>query len=232
MYTLKSCLYVLLVLLMGAASSYCQTLFQMAPSYAAGVQPWGEAAADFNGDGTLDVITADYGSNSIVVFLGNGDGTLQSAIATNVGGRTQNLATADFNGDGHIDAAVGYVDGTFAVLFGHGDGTFAAPVSHSTPGTAYTFATGDLNGDGVPDLAVADFLEIAVFLNHGDGTFSNPVLYPAGTQPAWVTLADLNSDGIPDLAVGDYQSGVSVLLGNGNGTFQTAGTYSFGGGSS
>ena len=75
MYTLKSSFFVLLVLLICVASVYSQTLFQMAPSYAAGIQPLGEAAADFNGDGMLDLIATDYGSNSVRVFLGNGDGT-------------------------------------------------------------------------------------------------------------------------------------------------------------
>jgi uncharacterized repeat protein (TIGR01451 family) len=89
---------------------------------------------------------------------------------------------------------------------------------------------GDFNGDGKPDLAVANFGSdnVSILLGNGDGTFQAAVNFDAGLSPNSIAVGDFNGDGKPDLAVfqvGDTGTGaaglVSILLGNGNGTFQT-----------
>jgi hypothetical protein len=91
---------------------------------------------DFNGDGKLDIVTANY--YDVSVLLGNGDGTFQPARNfDNVPGEyPASVAVGDFNGDGKLDLGVGSSDGAsyggngFAnVLLGNGDGTFAAPLT-------------------------------------------------------------------------------------------------------
>src|SRR5215510_8638865 len=91
-------------------------------------------------------------------------------------------------------------------------------------------AVGDFNGDGVQDLVVAnsgdfDSGNISVLLGNGDGTFQAAVNFGAGNNPSSIAVGDFNGDGIQDLTVahGFFGSNsVSVLLGNGDGTFQEA----------
>src|SRR5437762_1762 len=83
------------------------------------------AAGDFNGDGKIDLVVANAGTNNISVLLGNGDGTFQAARTFPVGNRLEFVAVGDFNGDGKLDVAVAsYNTNTVGVLLGNGDGTF------------------------------------------------------------------------------------------------------------
>jgi hypothetical protein len=91
-------------------------------------------------------------------------------------------------------------------------------------------AAGDLNGDKRPDLVVTAVGEpngAYILLGNGDGTFQNPVLLPAGIAPFAAIIGDFNSDGKPDVAVVNdgasaLQNDVSLLPGNGDGTFAGA----------
>src|SRR5260370_16754676 len=155
--------------------------------------------------------------------------------------------TGDFNGDGIPDLALLWsnnaVGGPFSitVLFGKGDGTFTTGPTVQPAGLqAYpTMIGGDFNGDGKADLAVLSYngnciSYITVLLGKGDGTFATPITGQVYSQPATggdvilgtLAAADFNGDGKLDLAVvGDYVSsgGVTILLGNGDGSFTAAG---------
>ena len=117
------------------------------------------AVGDFNGDGTLDVAVADahVGADSVVVLLGNGNGTLQTAQRYYVGSSQEAVAVGDFNGDGILDLVTANDDGTVSVLVGNRDGSFRAPVIHAVGAHPDAVAVGDFNGDGIPDLAVANY---------------------------------------------------------------------------
>lgn len=113
------------------------------------------AVGDFNGDGNLDLAVANYGSNSVTVLLGNGDGTFTVAPSPATGVDPRAVAIADYNGDGIPDLAVANDSGSVTVLLGNGDGTFAATATSPQPGNApVSIAAGDFNGDGKEDLAV------------------------------------------------------------------------------
>ena len=75
-------------------------------TFTVGTHPHAVAAVDLNGDGKLDLVTADTHANSISVLLGNGDGTFQTQIATPAGNKPAFAAIGDFNKDGHLDLAV------------------------------------------------------------------------------------------------------------------------------
>ncbi len=193
--------------------------------------PVGLGVLDVNGDGYPDVVAGDYYSNRISVLLGNKDGTLQQAVTYPTGNTPQTVAEGDFNGDGFVDVAVGNLgDNTVGIFLGNGDGTFQPMVTYAVGHGPQGVQTGDFNADGKLDLAVTNHEDgtISVLLGNGDGTFPTQVTYPVGGQPVGLVIADFNGDGKQDIAVGNTaQSSLteSILLGNGDGTFQEQLTY-------
>jgi hypothetical protein len=185
------------------------------------------AIGDFNGDGIADMAISLPDANEVQVLLGNGDGTFTPMPPISVD-LVSVVETGDFNGDGKADlVTVNYGAGTLTILLGNGDGTFtaASPVTVNGPDAV---AVGDFNGDGKADLAVVNFNSgtVTVFLGNGDGTFTESASSPAtGNQPVAIAAGDFNGDGILDLAVTNFNGGtpalgtVTVLLGNGDGTF-------------
>ncbi len=137
------------------------------------------------------------------------------------------VAAGDFNLDGKPDLAVTNQNGV-SILLNAGTGAFQAAISYTIAGNPQSVAVGDFNGDGKPDLAVVSQGSgmVSILLGNGNGSFQTGASYAAGTNPRIVVVADLNGDGKYDLAIADSGtatgSGVSVLLGNGNGTFQAA----------
>jgi VCBS repeat protein/FG-GAP repeat protein len=180
--------------------------------------------ADLNGDGKLDLATANFNSNDISVLLGNGDGTFQPPVNFSAGTAPVALAYADFNHDGKLDlATANNTSNDVSVLLGNGDGTFQPAVSYPAGTAPLGIAAGDLNGDGIPDLVAANenSNNIAVLFGNGDGTFQPAVLLYMGGCPAVPAISDFNLDGRPDIVVSDICANlVSVFTGNGNGTFQ------------
>jgi len=192
------------------------------------------------------------GHGSVGVLLGNGDGTFQPAVAYDSGGgphffHEEAVAVADLNGDHKPDIVVTNAgSNTVGVLLGNGNGTFQAAVTYGSGGMFLSsVAVADVNGDGRTDLLVTNACSdpncdgtVGALLGNGNGTFQAAVTYGSGGILAQsVAVADVNHDGKADLLVANdcagscskIKGGVAVLLGNGDGTFQTATSYDSGG---
>jgi hypothetical protein len=212
--------------------------FQPAQNFAVGFAPDSVAVGDFNGDGIPDLAVAlDSFNPSVDVLLGNGDGTFQAAVPYDAGQAAWSVAVGDFNGDGIPDLVVANLgNNNVSLLLGNGDGTFQAPRNFNVGMYPRSLAVGDFRGNAIQDIAVAngDSNTVSVLLGNGDGTFQPARNYAVGRDPYSVAVADLTGNGISDLVVadaGDTQgngSGISVLLGNGDGTFRTTGTFGAG----
>lgn len=108
--------------------------------------------------------------------------------------------------------------------------SFSTPTNYSLGDNPNRGIAADFNGDGKPDIAIGIVLtrNVAVLINNGNGTFANPVNYPVDFNPESCAAADYNGDGKLDLAVGNFLGGptslgtMSILIGNGDGTFQAA----------
>ena len=196
---------------------------------------------DFNGDGKLDLAIANNGSGSnngsVSIFLGNGDGTFQPVKTFSVAGSPFNIVAADFNNDGKLDVAVTDDDASgLWVLLGNGDGTLQTPVFYAAGGIVPgSMVAADFNGDGKVDLATLNFSSktVSVLLGKSDGTFETAVTSPGGAAATsgigYLGFADFNHDGKMDLAVAySHTNALAILLGNGDGTFQTAENYATG----
>jgi hypothetical protein len=220
--------------------------FNTKVDYPVGFFPQAVVMGDFRRLGILDLAVANMGSNTVSVLLGSSivRGTFEPKVDYTVGVSPAWLTTRDLNNDGVLDLAVGNEKAnTVSVLYGNGDGTFVWQGEYGVGSTPTAVTTGDFNLDGLPDLAVVNSGSntVSVLLGQGAKGFSSRADTSVGYQPQAVAVGDFNGDGKPDLAVinqavPSYYSycsygTVSVLLGNGDGTFTppsmsaTASTY-------
>ena len=226
-------IFILLTLLISILlAKPCSAGFLAAKTYATSTAPTAGAVADFNEDGLLDLAVGGQYDGNLNILLGRPNGGFGTFRTFPAGSGVSRIVAGDFDKDGHLDLATTDAFGAVSILRGNGNGTFATPVSIPVDYNPQGIETADINGDGNLDLLVAIVGadesgegELAVLLGHGDGTFEPPVYYRAGQNAMGLAIADLNGDGKLDVAVADENccavNSLTVLLGNGDGTFQS-----------
>ena len=201
-------------------------------AYNVGGNPGSVVAADINGDGKVDLITANNGS-SLTILTNDGSGNFGSNATVGVGFDPYCVIAADINGDGKPDLITANIgigsigNNTLTVLTNNGSGGFGSNATLTVGVGPYDVIAADVNGDGKVDLITANFGStypkgntLTVLTNNGSGGFGSNATLTVGTNPSCVTVVDINGDGKLDLiCVNDGAATLTVLTNNGSGGF-------------
>jgi hypothetical protein len=129
--------------------------FQAPATYGAGASPTSVAAGDFDGDGKIDLATANVGDSTVSILPGNGDGTFSDPLVLGLGWRPRTIVATDFDGDGHFDIVTANRDSDNAAVFrGLGAFQFASPVAYTVGGSPVPMVLVDLYANGAPDVVI------------------------------------------------------------------------------
>jgi hypothetical protein len=224
----------------GLASAVAAGTTQITAAQGGAGSPVAIASGSINSltDSYPDLVIASQINNSVIVLLGNGDGTFtnpKSALSYAVGNQPSSIVLDEFNSSNNANlgfVVTNFADNTYSVFVGNGDGTFTQvkgspfhlPAGQTGP-IAVTSA--DFNGDGIPDLAIVNqgSNNVTVLEGNGNGTFTpftgSPL--PTGNFPVAIAAGSLAGGTGPSLAIANQKDDtVTVYFGNDNGTFTVA----------
>jgi len=222
----------LIALLALSCQLQAQVSFVQSSTPSVGSCPYSIAATDVNGDGKIDLISANGCVNTLSVLTNGGNGNFVLSGTYVVGSSPQGVAAADINGDGKVDLISANVgDNTVSVLTNNGSGGFVLAGTYSVGVGPTAVVAADVNRDGKIDLINANYYDnsLSVLTNSGSGGFALSRTYAVGHGPYSITTADVNGDGKPDLiSANGGDSTLSVLTNDGSGNFVLSATYAVG----
>jgi hypothetical protein len=195
----------------------------LTPVNSTGSTPSPNESADMNGDGIVDIVTANKVGDSVSVLIGRGDGTFLPRVNYPAGDLPRGLAVLDMDGDGDTDVVTANANSSdLSLFFNNGAGVLSPQVRIQGGGAAeWGLAAGDMNEDGILDLVVgAQFSErVIVMRGNGDGTFTQAGVTDNVGGGVWmIVLGDVDGDGHLDAALANGTSDTaSILLGDGQG---------------
>lgn len=184
----------------------------------------GVVGGDIDNDGIADLVVA-HRSGDVLLYRADPTVGFAAPMTKHSGGDTIGIGRGDLNADGRLDlVTVNKSTTDVSVFLGTANGNFTDAQNFSVGSGATAVAVGDWNGDGRADVAVArqgggPSGAVDILLAKPDGSLGAPATVPVSQFPTSVDFGDFNNDGKRDLVIGTSQD-VSLLLGNGNGTFQ------------
>lgn len=216
-----------LMLLPPADAASVARRFNDAVKYWVGAQPQCVRTGDFDEDGNIDLVSANFGFNEVSVLLGNGNGAFGIDYPYSAGSGPYWVAVADFNEDDHQDLAVANNSSDkVTILDGAGDGTFSFGTDYDVGDAPTSVVTGDFDKDGHVDMAVTNRGSDDVTIINGAGGSG---LHSVGDGPMCVAIGDFNEDGDIDLVTANKNSNdLSILLGTSGDGFNAGSTLSAG----
>lgn len=223
----------------GTRSAFLPELMQAYPGvfevsfsrtdFTVGTSPQDVAVGDVDGDGDLDLVTANFGSNNVSVLLNNGQGSFSAAASSPfaAGPNPDAVALGDFNEDGNLDLVTANIGqfsqgNTVSVLLGNGNGSFGSATDFTVGTSPSSVAVADFNRDNNLDFAVGSFNgTVSVLFGNGTGSFPVTSDFTTNVSGFSISVGDFNNDNNPDIVTGGRGDGiVSLLLGNGTTSFQ------------
>ncbi|CAF3337784.1 unnamed protein product, partial [Rotaria sp. Silwood2] len=225
---------------LGIFLGYSNGSFATETIYSIGVgsNPGDVIIDDFNRDNWLDVAVTDGNDDSIIIIMGNENGTFSTKLTyfTGSGSMPSALAIGYFNNDKYLDLAVANTEAdTIGIFFGLDYTVFKNQKSCNAgkDSSPDSLAIGDFNNDGHLDIVTTLYYwgMLGVFLGYGNGTFTSLSTYSDMhfSQPRAVTVGDVNNDNQLDIIeVKRGINSISIVLGHGNGTFANPILYSAG----
>lgn len=207
---------------------------QVTSSTGMGSRPYSVAVGDFNNDTHSDIIVANFGTNSVGVLLGYGDGQFAHPLIFSLNSsRPLFLVVGDLNNDSAQDVVMAnYGTATIAILFGMNDGSFRTHYVYEMnyDSVPYSLALADINNDHHLDIVVVNYgtSELVIFLANQNQSFSIHKYWTSpGSHPTSVTTGHFNTDGILDIAVAYSGTNcIGIFLGQENGIFTNQTIYS------
>ena len=181
--------------------------------FGVGNNPYGVAIADVNGDGEMDIVTANTRSDTVSVLVNRGaslDGAVDYEILASEGSAVtpRAVAAADLDADGDLDLvsanenrfSISEFRTTVTFLENDGTGVFSSVLYLPVAPLLLDVVTADLNADGRVDVITAGHDgKVSVLLGIGSFTFSEALTYDVPLYGSKVDVADLDGDGDPDL---------------------------------
>lgn len=201
-----------------------------------GTNPVSVAVADINGDGRMDLVSANVGAfpnyHTLSILTNNGSGIFRSNATLNVGSGPQSVTASDISGDGRVDLiSANFYDNTLSILTNNGVGRYLLQSSPNVGGYPLMVISTDVNGDGAADLVSANSGDatLSILTNNGTGKMSLASTLGVGLTPYSVAGADVNGDGKVDLISANKNAAtLTVLTNNGTGGFTIAGSPAVG----
>ena len=185
-------------------------MFRSPVAIGVGAEPQAVAAGDFNGDGLMDLVSANGEDDDLSIVLGHPSGQFVPGPRLPVGTEPSTLVVTDLDGDGVLDIAVANeVSDDVSVLMGLGGGAFAPEARHAVGNLPLDLIAADLDGDGLPELVTADrqSFRVSVLPNLGSGSFGAAIGLSSPAWPMAVGALDVDRDGVMDIVFADLFSG-------------------------
>jgi len=198
--------------------------FDSTHGYNVGSYPFGIAAADFNGDNKIDLVTSNYAGNTVSVLLGNGDGTFANRVnySTSPSQYPYFVATGDMDGDGNVDIVTSGSLG-FVIFYGVGDGTFGTAHAYNIGQAVTDIVVADFNNDTHLDIATSQAVRdsVGIHISNNDSTYTTHSVH-TGNGTVSLAVGKLDSDNYADILVGCSDGTVWNLKNNQAGDFTAA----------